>query len=129
LNNVQQLPERKTFQPLPPGSTGGPGHLNQQAKRKNQTHYSNMKNITKLAFIGATIASFGATALGDDSQLQNQLSLQRAQNQEASRVSTIAVYSNGKGVSRVTRDERPRVRFELRTNANGQIFGVYAAVE
>ena len=89
-----------------------------------------MKHITKFAFIGAIIASFGVSAaLADDPQLQNRLSLQRAQDLGANRVSTVAVYANRKGITRTTKEERPKLRFEIRTRADGQPFNVYTAAE
>jgi hypothetical protein len=90
-----------------------------------------MKHITKLAFLGAIIAAFGATvALADDAQLQNRLAMQRAQNPSTVRSSTIAVYSNRQGVTRTTQDERSDVaRFEIRTNAHGQTFAAYAPAQ
>jgi hypothetical protein len=85
-----------------------------------------MKHITKLAFLGAITTFFGAAvAFADDSQLQNRLSLQRIQNLEASRSSTVAVYSSRKGASPAKQYERPAVEFAMLENAHGQEFDEY----
>ncbi len=88
-----------------------------------------MKTITKLAFFTAAVAALGTSAaFADDQQLQNQLALQRAQASPQS--TTIAVYANRHGVSRCAmQDQRTEVRFELRMNAQGQQFGVFAPVK
>jgi hypothetical protein len=89
-----------------------------------------MKHITKLASIAALTAAFGATvALADDAQLQNRLSLQRAQNPSADRNSTVAVYSNRQGIGRVVQDERPELRFEIRATAHGAATYTYVPVK
>ena len=93
-----------------------------------------MKISSKLplaALIASLIATAGAFA--DDPQLQNRLAMQRAQNQAGVlQQTTVAVYS-GQRASRnsvvSTVEERPEVRFELRTNAHGQQFGVYTTAQ
>jgi hypothetical protein len=86
-----------------------------------------MKNVTKLASLGAIIAAFGATlAVADDAQLQNRLNTQRVQNPPPDRSSTVAVYSNRQGASRTAQDERPELRFEIRTTAHGAPIYTYA---
>jgi hypothetical protein len=85
-----------------------------------------MKNITKLAFLGAIIVSCGATvALADDAQLQNRLSLQRMQDVEAIRGSTVAVISNRPVASPAAQGEKPEFRFETVDNAHGEAVDEY----
>lgn len=90
-----------------------------------------MKSITKLSFLAATVAVFATSAAyADDQQLQNQLALQRAQNTQPTRTTTIAVYANGRGIGRsASQDMSADTRFELRTNAHGQTFGAYVAAK
>lgn len=92
-----------------------------------------MKTITKLSLIAATLAVFGAsTALADDQQLQNRLAMQRAQNPQGSlRTTTVAIYNvKGLTLGRTASTEQPlETRFELRSNAHGQQFGVFAPVK
>jgi len=87
-----------------------------------------MKTITKLSLIAAALAAIGTSAaFADDQQLQNRLALQQLGQKSA----TIAVYASRRGVSqrRAMQDERSEPRFELRTNAQGQQFGVIAPVK
>ncbi len=93
-----------------------------------------MKLLTKLALIAATLATIGTTAaFADDQQLQNRLVLQRAQNSQGSlrTTTTVAVYGSQRGVGRssIMQDQPSESRFELRSNAHGQTFGVYVPVK
>lgn len=90
-----------------------------------------MKSITKLSFLAATVAVIATSAaFADDQQLQNQLALQRAQGAQASGTTTVAVYTNDRGVGRSAMQEtRSESRFELRSNAHGQTYGAYVPVK
>ena len=92
-----------------------------------------MKLLTKFTLIAATFAAFGTSAaFADDQQLQNRLAIQRAQDSQGSlRTTTVAVYGNRRGVgaSCAMQEQRPESRFELRSNAHGQTFGVYVPVK
>jgi hypothetical protein len=90
-----------------------------------------MKNITTFAIIAAAIAALGTgAARADDQQLQNRLALQRAQVERNQRT-TIAVYAgrHGVGQRQTALPQRAETRFELRTNAHGQQFGVFVPVK
>ena len=90
-----------------------------------------MKTVTKLSLIAATVAAFASSAaFADDQQLQNRLALQRDQMQGSQKSTTIAVYAGRHGVSQrsTMRNERTETRFELRSNAHGQVFGAYVPV-
>lgn len=89
-----------------------------------------MKSITQLSLLAATVAVLASgSAFADDQQMKNQLQLQRAQDGQAGRVTSIAVYSNGRGVGYNTAAEAPaETRFELRSNAHGDQFGAFVAV-
>ena len=77
--------------------------------------------------MGSMVAAFGAAvALADDPDLQQRLSWQRARDARAGRGPTIALYAGRKGVSGATKDSRPELRLEVRTNANGQTMNLYA---
>lgn len=91
-----------------------------------------MKTVTKLSLIAATVAAFASNAaFADDQQLQNRLALQRQDAQRNQTSTTIAVYAGRHGVSQrsARQDQRADVRFELRTNAKGQQFGVFAPMK
>lgn len=90
-----------------------------------------MKTITKLSFVAATVAAIATNAaLADDQQLQKQLALVRAQSAQSSRMTTVAVYANDRGVgSRASQEARSESRFELRSNAHGQTYGFYVPVK
>ena len=86
-----------------------------------------MKTITKLSLIAAALAALGTSAaFADDQQLQNRIALQRMQSQ---RTTTVAAYANHHGVGRSADmpKERGAVRYETRTNAKGQQFGLFVA--
>jgi hypothetical protein len=90
-----------------------------------------MKHITKLSFLAAIVAVFGTNAaFADDQQLQNRLAAQRAQSSSSVVQTTVAVYAgqrdNGQSVDAI-QGERSETRFELRSNAHGQQFGVFTA--
>ncbi|MEO8351736.1 MAG: hypothetical protein ABI680_08390 [Chthoniobacteraceae bacterium] len=90
-----------------------------------------MKTVTKLSLSAVVAAILGTSAaLADDPQLQNRLALQRAQ-AATDHQTTIAVYAGDRGVGRSSSgsdDRRADTRFELRTNAHGQTFGVFVPV-
>lgn len=91
-----------------------------------------MKYITTFALIAATVAAIGTSAaLADDQQLQNRLALQRAQMERNQRTTTIAVYAGRHGVGQrhTVLPKRAETRFELRSNAHGQQFGVFVPVK
>jgi hypothetical protein len=92
-----------------------------------------MKLLTKLSLIAAVFAAIGpSAAFADDQQLQNRLALQRAQMARDQKTTTIAVYAGERGVGRKqarTNDQRAETRFELRSNAHGQTFGVFVPVK
>ncbi len=91
-----------------------------------------MKHITTFAVIAAAVAAFGTSAaFADDQQLQNQLALQRAQMERDYNTTTIAVYAGRHGVSQrsTMQNERTESRFELRSNAHGETFGVWVPVK
>jgi hypothetical protein len=89
-----------------------------------------MKRIMKLASFVAIIAAFvGAAAYADDPQLQERLALQRAQDPSAGLRPTIALFGSHKGIGHAKNEARPKLRFEIHTNPNGQDFGVYVPVE
>jgi hypothetical protein len=85
-----------------------------------------MKHITKIAFLGAIIASFATNiAFADNPQLQERLSLQRAMDAKIRGVPTIGVYSNRNGLSGTTNNERSVGRLNIHMNAHGQTFAAY----
>lgn len=90
-----------------------------------------MKHITTFALVAATVAAIGTSAaFADDQQLQNRLALQRAQMARNQQTTTIAVYAHRHGVShRTMQAQRAETRFELRSNAHGQTFGVWVPVK
>jgi hypothetical protein len=91
---------------------------------------TSMKNISKLPLIAATLAVIGSSAaLASDSQLETRLALQRQTAERTQATTTIAVYADRRGVSRTaTEADRSEPRFELRTNAHGQTYGMYVPV-
>jgi hypothetical protein len=93
---------------------------------RNQKEKPNMKSIRTLA-LAAAVALMGASAaFADNQQLQNQLALQRQAAQRNQ--TTVAVYAHRHGVGHRTHARRAETRFELRTNAKGQQFGVFVPV-
>ena len=88
-----------------------------------------MKLLTKLALSTAALVAIGTSAaFADDPQLQNRLALQQAQNSSGDQHPTVAVYANERGVGGRdvnTNDQGSEARFELRTNAHGQTFGLW----
>jgi len=91
-----------------------------------------MKNPIKFTLVAAVAATLGTTAaFADDQQLQNRLAIQRAQAEQTSQRTTIAVHST-RGVGRseyAVNEQRSETRFELRSNAHGQQFGAYVPVK
>ena len=76
-----------------------------------------MKTVTKLSLIAATVAAFASSAaFADDSQLRNQIALQRQDARRNQPSTTIAVYAGRHGVSQrsAMQDQRSEVRFEWR---------------
>jgi hypothetical protein len=91
--------------------------------KSKQTQYRNMRHITKIAFLGAIIASFATNiAFADNPQLQERLFLQRAMAAKIRGVPTIGVYSNRNGLGGTTNNERPVVRLNMHVKAHGQTF-------
>jgi hypothetical protein len=89
-----------------------------------------MKHIMRLTSLVAIIAAFaGVAAYADDPQLQERLALQRAQDARAGLRPTIALFGNHKGIGHAKNEARPKLRFEIRSNPNGQDFGLYVPVE
>jgi hypothetical protein len=91
-----------------------------------------MKLFTKFSLIATTFAAIGTTAaLADDQQLENRLALQRSQNPQGNLATTVAVYGNQRGVGRssATQEQPSESRFELRSNAHGQIYGAYVPAQ
>ena len=90
-----------------------------------------MKLLTKLPLIAAIFAVIGTSAaLADDQQLQNRLALQRAQTSPRATQTTVAAYANQRGAGRMNMNAQPsELRFELRSNAHGQTFGVWVPVK
>ena len=92
-----------------------------------------MKTLTKLSLAVALLATLGSTAaLADDQQLRNRLDMQRAQDAKNQRTTTVGVYAGDRGLGRTHRradDRRSETRFELRSNAHGQTFGVWVPVK
>lgn len=89
-----------------------------------------MKHTMKLAALSAMIVAFaGAAAYADDSQLQNRLAVQRAQDTKTGTGLTIALFGNHKGIGEAKNDVRPKLRFETRYNSEGEAFGVYTTAE
>lgn len=84
-----------------------------------------MKAITSLSLILTAFAA--STALADDPQLQNRLAVERAKATQAS--TTVAVYSQDRGLGHSdVRAAKTETRFELRSNARGQTFGLFVPV-
>ena len=92
-----------------------------------------MKTLTKLSLAVAVLATLGTTAaLADDQQLRNRLDMQRAQAAKNQRTTTVAVYAGNRGIGRSycrADERRSETRFELRSNAHGQQFGVFVPVK
>jgi hypothetical protein len=92
-----------------------------------------MKLLTKLSLVAAALAAFGTSAaFADNQQLQNQLALNRAQNAPRAQQTTVAIYTGQRGLGRseMSAPQQPaESRFELRSNAHGQTYGVYVPVK
>lgn len=85
----------------------------------------------KLSLAAALVATLGTTAaLADDQQLQNRLAIQRAQEAKNERTTTVGVYAGDRGLGQNYRpdERRSETRFEMRTNARGQQFGLFVPV-
>lgn len=83
-----------------------------------------MKFTMKLSAVVAAIAVISTSAaFADNQQMQNLLAIQRAQNPDAARVTTVAVYTDGRGVGSSTAQQtKSEARFELRSNPHGQFY-------
>lgn len=83
-----------------------------------------MKLTMKLSTVAAAIAVISTSAaFADNQQMQNLLAIQRAQNPDAARATTVAVYTGGRGVGSSTAQQTsPEARFELRSNQHGQFY-------
>ena len=90
-----------------------------------------MKTITKLTFIATAIAALASSAaLADNPALRQQLDQQRLQaGRDKEKTTTIAAYAHGQGTGQRATDQRTKTRFEWRTNAHGQVFGVYGTAK
>ena len=84
--------------------------------------------IIKLSLIALTGAAFAAnTGFADDSQLKNRLAHRRQAVERNQKSTTVGVYADRHGVSQRSAMEHQRTesRFEMRTNARGQQFGIF----
>ncbi len=89
-----------------------------------------MNYTTKLSLIAASLAVVASgSALADNAQHRNLLAIERAQNDQGGRLTTVAAYTNDRGVGyRDDMQDRSETRFEFRTNAHGDRFIVAAPV-
>ncbi len=93
-----------------------------------------MKTLTKISLIASVVAAFGATtALADDTQNQNRLARQRAERERqeyAEAPVTIGFYVDHRGIGQkvVIVDQAQELRYEIRTNAHGEIYGLWVPV-
>lgn len=86
--------------------------------------------LSKLALAFAIVAAFGTTAaFADDTHLQNRLAMQQREEQRNRDMAatTVAVYSErqGLGANTMVSEMPSENRFELRSTAHGQVFGLY----
>jgi uncharacterized protein (DUF2141 family) len=91
-----------------------------------------MKHSTTFALIAAAVAALGTSAaFADDQQLQNRLTLQRAQMERDQKTTSIAVYADRHGVGQrsTMQNERSETRFEFISNAHGQTIGAWVPVK
>jgi hypothetical protein len=96
-----------------------------------------MKTPLKLSLLAAAAAIIGtATAQADNQQMTNLLAIQRAQEWQTMRTTTVALYMHERGVGRpvMVHEERPDgdrwgKAFEFRFNAHGERMGVYTRIE
>lgn len=97
--------------------------------REKPQRNPDMKTISTLALAVAVAVIGTSTAFADDQQLQNRLALQRQAAQRNQ--TTVAVYAGRHGVGHrsTMQNKRSESRFEWRTNARGQGFGVYVPVK
>lgn len=86
-----------------------------------------MKFSTKLAFIATAVVAFGSsTAFADDPQLQTRIAAQRQAAERDKQSTTVAVYAGGHvGHRHMMQNQRSATRFEVRSNAHGQTYGVF----
>ncbi len=87
-----------------------------------------MNSLIKLSCLAVVAsAALAGSAVADDQRLQDR---QVWQAQQPNRTTTVAVYTNRHGVGR--REMRPaqqeETRYELRSTAHGQVYGVYTTV-
>jgi hypothetical protein len=86
-----------------------------------------MKSIIKLSLLAAVMSVVAAgSASADDQRLQDR---QVRMNTQPTRTTTVAVYTNDRGVGRhvARKEQQEETRFELRSTAHGQVYGVYVA--
>jgi len=91
-----------------------------------------MKHISRLTFLAAATAVFGASAaFADDPQLRTRLDVQRPDSERVQVTTTIAVYADRRGVIQrtVTQEERNEARLELRSNPHGQFVGAFVTAQ
>jgi len=84
-----------------------------------------MNSLIKLSCLAVVAsAALAGSAAADDQRLQDR---QVRQEQQPSRTTSVAVYTNHRGVGRheMRRAEQEETRFELRSTAHGQVYGVY----
>jgi hypothetical protein len=87
----------------------------------------------KFTVLSALAAFAASSALADNQQMKNLLEIQRAEEGVPNRTATtIAVYANERGIGQGTHQMRSvtgaETRFEFRTNAHGDQFGVFVPV-
>lgn len=92
-----------------------------------------MKTLTKISLIASVVVAFGATTgLADDTQNQNRLARQRAEREreEALTPVTVAFFVDHRGVGQkvVIVDQAQELRYEIRTNAHGEIYAIWVPV-
>ena len=90
-----------------------------------------MKFTTKASLAAASFVSVAAgSAFADNAQHRNLLAMERARHDQGSRVTTVAAYTNDRGVGKRAEPQQQRsaTRFEIRTNAHGDNFIVAAPV-
>ena len=87
-----------------------------------------MNSLIKLSCLAVVAsAALAGSAVADDQRLQDR---QVRQMQQPSRTTTVAVYTNQRGVGRheTRRAQDEETRYELRSTAHGQVYGVYTTV-
>lgn len=90
-----------------------------------------MKSIIKFSFLAALASVVAAgSASADDQRLQDHQNARQAADTQP-HTTTVAVYGNNRGVghnaAQAQADQQANMRFELRSTAHGQVYGVYTA--